>query len=135
MKIPILVALALSIQPQTDNQFDLNCVGIEKITENGKHEENPWVENFRIDLGAGFYCRGECKTLIPVVSANPSEITLRSFIHPSGISSIMSFLNRIDGTLLEFGHYDLVTKNRTVEFQVSAKCEKRPFSGLPKRKF
>ena len=100
--------------------FDLECTGTMK--ELGK-EARPWTVRYRIDLGTRTFCVRDCEVVLDIASVTTSSIVL------SDDADIAIKIDRVTGELRSRFRHSWMSSDG------EAKCEPKPFSGMPKAKF
>ncbi|WP_066681744.1 hypothetical protein [Sphingomonas sp. CCH9-E2] len=121
--IPLALAVAAS--------FNLVCVGTQDTIQFGKTVETdkPVRSTFSIDLEAKRFCFEGCEQTLPIASVSETEIVLQRTTIPKDKASFERTVNRESGEMyarIEIAGVALVTYSR---------CEAKPFTGFPVKKF
>jgi hypothetical protein len=116
--------------PPAPQKFDLHCVGTRLSTVSGEETTEAYDETILVDLDGGTFCRFGCNrpALNTINRLEPGRIVLID--DHGGLTQYLS-VNRLNGDLFESAR----TRSGSLDMTMSAKCEKRPFSGYPKAQF
>lgn len=109
--------------------FDLLCNGT--VTQTSMKSETvstPYTRQFRVDLSQERYCDGDCATTSAIYVVGPKEIVFYLTDNGKGWGGSLS-VNRETATLSG------LTAGASGWTEISAKCERQPFSGFPAVQF
>jgi hypothetical protein len=118
-----MIALALQLAAA----FNLVCAGTVRAGPLGlalpEEQGEAIAETYRIDLGAGLWCRGDCTRTEPVTEVAESYVVLRDSHDPAGGNFIMV-------ALPSGGFVDTNIVDSTAVLR-SGRCQRAAFSGFP----
>ena len=109
------------------SKFDLECGVTEDVFTDGKASTSSKATHaFRINLDDMEWCRGACISIFKVKRVEPGQIVLSEFEKGSGLQLI---IDRVSGDIAEDSFNEFFGTSSI------GSCERKPFSGMPKRKF
>lgn len=133
MKGVMVLCLALVSAPATAaDQFDLVCVGSAKYRPGARAE--PVTYRYRIDLTAGNWCRGDCRTVEKIQLIEAGRLVFSE--EEDKLSNRAIYRHEIDRLTGEWIEIDDNPRSALgLYLNISGKCEPADFSGLPAPKF
>ena len=116
--------------------FDLLCSGtttIGTLGHSGEESTKPFSETYRVDLGSKRWCFGGCTETHPIYEVTPERIVFERD-ERGELNDTLSFVSRENGAFFWRYRGGFVGTDVYVIVQ-QGKCERRPFSRFPARKF
>jgi len=129
----IATVLAAAMALQSAQQFDLACTGSSFSRLQGGRGE-AFNVTLRIDLAANRWCDGDCSAPMAIVSATPDAIVLEDVQPaPRGLNiRRKTEINRVTGV---YDSYFSAIGSTVQQGRQEARCEVKPFSGMPQARF
>jgi len=109
--------------------FNLVCTVQTTFIDHKKQDGPSFPIEYRVDLAAGRFCVGVCEETRPIAKVDPTDIYLVADRYPDGTNKEFIWISR------ESASYLWVLGEGSIELRSVGKCEKRPFTGFPARKF
>ena len=136
----VLTSLASPSLAQTAKQFDLACVGTERIEgysalSPSPAEPKPLAQTLSVDLTKNVFCYRGCRKQFEISKVTPSELILRDKTNDDGALHTESHttVDRISGNYkdvyLSQGRFSNVA---TID---EGKCKIMPFTPMPAAQF
>lgn len=112
------------------DKFDLSCTGtlIQDDRSDNTTKNEPYALQLRLSIKEMEWCAGKCEEASKITRIDDTNVYLQDRI-VEGFKQTLA-VNRYTGEL-----YDLVESPEYNAVFKGAKCQKKPFSGFPKRQF
>lgn len=109
--------------------FNLVCTVTAVLFDHNRQPgPNPTIE-YHVDLGAGRFCTGPCTESRPIAQITPTDLYLAASRDQKNQNAEFIKVSR------ESGGYVWILGYPPGEIRMVGRCDKHPFSGLPKPKF